>query len=339
MSRETEEQGQPTMFEICTAIAILYFARVTYPDYVVWETGLGGRLDVTNIVSPVVSVITNIGPDHMDILGETLEMVAMEKGGIIKPGVAVVSAVEQPEALKVIEDIAKEKKSTLYLMNRDYRVETVSSELNRQHFHFQGPFRHLNDLIITLNGSHQLKNAAVSLMALEVLRQYNALVIEDEALVEALKLTEWPGRLEMVADNPRILLDGAHNPEGAEMLAKSLHETYKYRKLHFMMGMLSTKHHSGYLRHILPLVDTLIITEPDFLKKMNASELAELAREQLSETGRKVDVIVEPDWRKALALLHQETGADDLGVVSGTLYLISDVRTWMLYKTDSEKGW
>jgi dihydrofolate synthase/folylpolyglutamate synthase len=86
-------------------------------------------------------------------------------------------------------------------------------------------------------------------------------------------------------------------------------------------------------------VDTLIITEPDFLKKMNASDLAELVRELLSETGRKVDVIVEPDWRKALALLHKETGPDELGVVSGTLYLISDVRTWMLYQTDSEKGW
>lgn len=333
------ELGQPTMFEICTAIAILYFARVTYPDYVVWETGLGGRLDVTNVVTPVVSVITNIGHDHMDILGDTLEQVAMEKAGIIKPGVAVVSAVDQPEALQVIEDTAKSKKSTLYLMGRQFRYETMSSELNRQQFQFQGPFRSLNEVTITMNGAHQVKNAAVALMTLEVLRQYNALVIEDEALLEAMKLTEWPGRLEMISEEPRILLDGAHNPEGAETLAKALQETYKYKKLRFMMGMLSTKHHSGYLRHILPLVDTLIITEPEFLKKMNASDLAEIVRDQLSETGRKVEVVVEPDWRKALALLQKETGPDELGVVSGTLYLISDVRTWMLYQTDSEKGW
>jgi dihydrofolate synthase/folylpolyglutamate synthase len=138
---------------------------------------------------------------------------------------------------------------------------------------------------------------------------------------------------------PRILLDGAHNPEGAATLAAALQSVYTYRKLHMMVGMLSTKNHTGYLRHILPLVDTLIITEPDFHKKGDASMLAGIASELLREMNRTVDIIVERDWKLALETLTSRTEQDDLAVVSGTLYLISDVRSWITYQTDSEKGW
>lgn len=333
------EAGAPTMFEICTTIAILFFARVVFPDFVVWETGLGGRLDSTNVVNPLVSVITNIGHDHMDVLGDSLEAVAYEKAGIIKAGVPVISTIEQPELAKVVEETCRDKKSTLYLVGRDFSFDPVTSELNRQEFDFQGPFRRIDGLTITLNGFHQYKNAALSLMTLEVLRQYYALVLEDDALLEAFLETKWPGRLEMLSDKPRLLVDGAHNPEGAETLAQALKETYPYTKLHFMVAMLSTKNHSAYLRHILPLADSLIVTQPDFQKKMDAGKLADVAQELLKELGRETEVTVEPDWKKALELLYAKTGPDELAVVSGTLYLISDVRSWVLYQSDSEKGW
>jgi dihydrofolate synthase/folylpolyglutamate synthase len=333
------ELGAPTMFEISTALAILYFAKVKYPDFVVWETGLGGRLDSTNIVNPIVSIITNVGHDHMEILGDTLALVAAEKAGIIKAGVPVITTVEDPEALQVIEEIAKSKKASLYVLGRQFHYETLSIELNHQSLHFRGPFRELKHVPVSLNGEHQLKNASVALMAIEVLRQYYALIVEDEDLFRGMGETKWPGRLEMVSNSPRILLDGAHNPEGAETLAAALTNIYSYNKLHFMMGMLSTKNHTGYLRHILPLVDTLILTEPDFHKKGNATQLAELAREILKELNRQVEVIVEPNWKLALTALTSRTEQDDLAVVSGTLYLISDVRSWIFYQTDSEKGW
>ncbi|MBP1995928.1 bifunctional folylpolyglutamate synthase/dihydrofolate synthase [Paenibacillus eucommiae] len=333
------ELGSPTMFEVSTALAILYFARVAFPDFVVWETGLGGRLDSTNIVTPIISVITNVGHDHMDILGNTLEQVAAEKAGIIKSGVPVVTAVEQPELLAVLEQAAQAKKATLYTLGKQFRLETVSSEMDRQTFHFDGPFRQLKEVPVSLNGQHQVKNAAVAVMTLEVLRQYYALILDDDHLYKGLSETRWPGRLEMVSQNPRILLDGAHNPEGAETLAAALTDIYSYNRLHFMVGMLSTKNHTGYLRHILPLVDTLILTEPDFHKKGDASRLAELAQELMSELNLQIEIILEPNWKLALEALKSRTEQDDLAVVSGTLYLISDVRSWIYYQTDSEKGW
>ncbi|WP_438444333.1 bifunctional folylpolyglutamate synthase/dihydrofolate synthase [Gorillibacterium sp. sgz5001074] len=334
------ELGSPTMFEVSTVLALLYFATVSYPDYVVWETGLGGRLDSTNVVTPVLSIITNVGHDHMEILGDTLGQVAAEKAGIIKAGVPVITAVEQPEVLAVIEQAAKAKNASLYAMGRQFRFEPVSESVGRQAFRWEGPFRSYEDMAVGLNGYHQLKNASVALMALEVLRQYNALVLEDEDVQAGFVSAKWPGRLELVSEAPRVLLDGAHNPEGAETLAQALRgDTFRRNKLHFMMGMLSTKNHTGYLRHILPLVDTLILTEPDVPKKQDAGSLAELVRSLLPEAGVSPEIVVERDWKKALSLLIDKTGPEDLAVVSGTLYLISDVRTWMIYKTDSEKGW
>ena len=333
------EVGPPTMFEISTALAILYFGKVAYPDYVVWETGLGGRLDSTNIVNPIVTVITNVGHDHMDILGDTLELVAAEKAGIIKAGVPVITAVE-PEAIwSVIDQTAKAKKATLYSLGDQFTLTEVKSELDRQCFQFNGPFRPIPDLSITLNGEHQLKNAAVAVMTLEVLRQYYATIVDDVDLQSGLEGTKWPGRLEMVSQEPRILIDGAHNPEGAATLAAALQNVYSYKKLHMMIGMLATKNHTGYLRHILPLVDTLIITEANFHKKGDASLLAEIARGLLQEMNLEADIVVERDWKQALTLLTNRTEQDDLAVVSGTLYLISDVRSWITYQTDSEKGW
>jgi dihydrofolate synthase/folylpolyglutamate synthase len=333
------EVGPPTMFEISTALAILYFGKVAYPDYVVWETGLGGRLDSTNIVNPIVTVITNVGHDHMDILGDTLELVAAEKAGIIKAGVPVITAVEPAAIWSVIEQTAKAKKATLYSLGDQFNLTEVNSELDLQSFQFNGPFRPIPNLAITLNGEHQLKNAAVAVMTLEVLRQYYATIVEDVDLLKGLAGTKWPGRLEMVSQEPRILIDGAHNPEGAATLAAALQNVYSYKKLHMMIGMLATKNHTGYLRHILPLVDTLIITEANFHKKGDASLLAEIASGLLREMNLEVDIVVERDWKQALTLLTNRTEQDDLAVVSGTLYLISDVRSWITYQTDSEKGW
>lgn len=333
------ELGAPTMFEVSTVIAILYFARIAYPDFVVWETGLGGRLDSTNVVPPIVSVITNIGHDHMDILGHSITEIAAEKAGIIKSGVPIVTTVEQPEVIAVMERTAAEKRSTLYLLGRQFSYEAVSTELNRQVLDFTGPFRTIPSIAISLNGSHQLKNAALSVMTLEVLRQYYAVLIDDEHLLEGMLTASWPGRLELIRQEPRLLLDGAHNPEGAATLAEALRTVYTYKRLHLLMGMMPTKSHSDYLRHILPLVDTLIVTEPNFFKKMDADALADLAHQVAAELGRPISIEVEKDYKRALGMLADRTNPNDLAVVSGTLYLISDVRSWILYRTDSDKGW
>ncbi|NGM83552.1 bifunctional folylpolyglutamate synthase/dihydrofolate synthase [Paenibacillus sp. 7124] len=331
--------GSPTMFEVTTALAILYYAEECYPDVVVWETGLGGRMDVTNIVTPIVSVITNVGYDHTDVLGDTLEKITYEKAGIVKPGVPVVSSVSQPEAVSVLKDKAASCKSTLYLSGEQFTYESKGTGEGVQTFTFKGPFRSL-DIGIAMKGEHQLANAAGAMMALEVLRQYMAFILEDKDVLAGFRHTFWAGRLEEIPGSPRIVLDGAHNPEGAQSLASSLPKFYQYRKLNLMMGMLSNKHHESYFKHILPIVDTLILTEPDFRKKMDAEHL-QLIAESLRENYAKdhLQIIVEHDWGKALQLLKSMTEEDDLAVVSGTLYLIADVRSALLRQPDSEKGW
>ncbi|MGN7763236.1 bifunctional folylpolyglutamate synthase/dihydrofolate synthase [Paenibacillus sp. 22594] len=333
------ELGSPTMFEVATALAILYYAEVCYPDVVVWETGLGGRLDVTNIVTPIVSIITNVGHDHTDVLGDTVEEIAGEKAGIIKPGVPAVSCVSQPEAIAVLKAKAGASKSTLYLAGEDFSYSNATVKEGLQSFTFKGPFRSV-ELDIAMKGEHQLSNAAGAMMALEVLRQYMAFMLEDEDVLEGFRSTFWAGRLEEVHTSPRIVLDGAHNPEGAESLAKSLPQYYKYEHLNLLMGMLANKHHESYFKHILPIVDTLILTEPDFRKKMDAEDLKAIA-ERLREKYAKENlvIIVEHDWGRALQLLQSITAEKDLAVVSGTLYLISDVRSTLLRQPNSEKGW
>lgn len=333
------ELGHPTMFEVCTALAIMYYGKMTYPDYVIWETGLGGRLDSTNIVNPVVSVITNVGHDHMDILGDSISKIAAEKAGIIKSGVPVVCTAESPEAIEVIQEVARSRKATLYLLGSQFQYEKLSTEENKQLFNFKGPFREYLNAEIAMNGAHQLKNVSAALMTIEILRQYSALIVEEEDLYQAMKDTHWAGRLELIANNPRVVIDGAHNPEGAEALASALKETYKYKKLHFMIGMISTKYHPGYLRHILPIVDTLVVTEPDYHKKENAQSLAVKVRDLIDEMNLNIEVTIETNWKAGLDTLLNRTEPEDLAVVSGTLYLISDVRSWILHTADSEKGW
>ncbi|MCI3923610.1 bifunctional folylpolyglutamate synthase/dihydrofolate synthase [Paenibacillus sp. TRM 82003] len=331
--------GALTMFEISTILAILYFATVTYPDYVVWETGMGGRLDCTNVVSPVISVITNVGLDHTEILGETIEQIAREKAGIIKPGVPVVTSAADETALAVIRETARAKKSALYEQGAHYRYETREVQQGRQTFDFSGPFRSLSNVAISMDGLHQQSNAALALMTLEVLRQYQALIIDDELLYDALLRAAWKGRLEMVSEAPRILLDGAHNPDGASTLAATLKTVYKYERIVFVLGMLRNKNHTEYLRHILPIVNTLIVTEPDFFKKMPASELAEAAAEWKRAHNGDLRVETEPDWKSALEAAARAAGPDDLIVVSGSLYFLSDARSWIKNSSDSEKGW
>jgi len=334
------ELGYPTMFEISTVLAILYFAEVTYPYFVVWETGLGGRLDATNIVVPIVSVITNIGTDHTELLGDTVEQIAAEKAGIIKPGVPVVTTVEQPEAAAVLEQKAAACKSTLYRYGKQFDFVTSAREDGEQVMQFVGPFREYHDITLSLKGAHQYKNAALAIMTLEVLRQYYAIIMEEDDLRSALAEVKWPGRLEPVQDEPRIIVDGAHNPEGAEVLARAIKESYSYERLHIMTGMMSKKHHRDYFRHILPLADTLIITQPEFGQAKDALELTELVTDMKREYALdRLEIVTEPDWRKALARLQRMTGPKDLAVVTGSLYLVADVRSMLLYQSHSEKGW
>ncbi|MDI4644849.1 bifunctional folylpolyglutamate synthase/dihydrofolate synthase [Cohnella hashimotonis] len=337
--------GPLTAFELTTAMAILYYATVTFPDYVVWETGLGGRLDVTNVVTPVVSIITNVGHDHMDLLGDTIADIAREKAGIVKSGVPVVSTVLQPEAAAIVKETAASRQATLYQLGEQFSYESrgAQEENEAQAFDFRDLFRGLDDVRIGLAGMHQQTNAAAAIMAIDVLRTYYALIVDEADLREGLGRAAWPGRLELISREPRILLDGAHNPEGMAALAEALRQGYPRDKLNVLLAMMPNKNHEGALRHILPMVSTLVVTEPDHHRKMGAEALADVARRAGRDAVGAASVIVEPDWRKALEKIQSLAAADPeentLTLVTGTLYLIADVRSWLLERKTSDKGW
>ncbi|MBN2910189.1 bifunctional folylpolyglutamate synthase/dihydrofolate synthase [Polycladomyces sp. WAk] len=313
--------GQPSPFEFWTLLAICYFAKEALPWFIVWETGLGGRWDATNVVYPLVSVITNVGHDHIHLLGDSLSQIAEEKAGIIKPGVPVVCGCEDETAVRVIEEKVKTGRSSLYLIGRDYAAEMIESTPSHQRIRFRNMYRTLEEITIPLAGEHQVKNAATAMMTLEVLRQFYATVLEDEDVLAGFSKVQWPGRLEKVADDPPIWLDGAHNPEGAEALAAFLSKQLTYRRLHLLLSVMEDKEVERVLRPLVQLAEHIVITQADHPRAMKAERLAGLVR---SLTSAEVETADTPE--QGLNHLRQRASADDLIMVTGSLFLVSDIR-------------
>lgn len=313
--------GRPTPFEFWTLVAIHYFAKEAVPWFVVLETGMGGRYDSTNVVHPLVSVITAIAKDHQEFLGETIAEIAAEKAGIIKAGMPVVAAVADAEARQVIIDTAKEKQSRLYLAGQDFQGLPQESREGGETFDFTGPFRELKGLITPLRGKHQVQNGATALMALELLRQYYATVMEETEIREGLAATTWPGRLETVSQHPRVLLDCAHNPHAATALAQTL-TSYTYDQIHLLVAVLKDKDAPGMLHPLLSLADTVTVTQVEHPRSLPADRLGMLVKQQSANTA----VAQESNPVQALETLQKKAGKDDLILVTGSLFLVAEVR-------------
>ncbi|MGG1664188.1 bifunctional folylpolyglutamate synthase/dihydrofolate synthase [Brevibacillus sp. NRS-1366] len=327
------EFGSPTEFEVITLIAILYYTRVARPAVVVWETGLGGRLDSTNVVIPLVSVITNIGLDHTNVLGNDLVDIAWEKAGIIKPGVPVVTGENRPEILAVFQKRAKETRSTLYHFGKDFYGEQLEEQLGEQQIRYSSIHRrHESTYRLTMNGIHQTQNAAIALMTIDVLRNYFSFLLEEEELFRGLQQTRWPGRLEIVSPRPLVLLDGAHNQEGMEALVSSLDRLLPQgKRLHLLFSGLLDKPLSKMAETLAPLkprIESIHVTTFDFPRAADATALHDAFQsggweEELLDTAS--------DWRAFLISWmrqKQSAKADDWLVVCGSLYFIAQVRAF-----------
>ncbi len=328
------EYGSPTEFEVITVLALLYFAERVRPSVVVWETGLGGRLDSTNVVHPLVSVITNVGLDHTDVLGATIEEIAREKAGIIKPGVPVVLGDLEPRSLAVIEETARAKRSSLYRLGREFHAEPLPGtvRLGSQQFRYQSVF-HPRESVYTLemNGGHQVTNAGVALMAIDLLKEFFAFMLEEEEISRGLQQTRWPGRLEVVSNRPLVVLDGAHNQEGMEALAKSLRELVPdHVRVHVLVAALADKPLSrmaaAWAAHG-PNTEAIHLTS---FEAPRAAQ-AEVLRDAFCAGGLDPDRIsLVLDWRSFLRGWMTEAGhQDDMLVACGSLYFIAQVRTFL----------
>jgi dihydrofolate synthase/folylpolyglutamate synthase len=315
--------GQPTEFEVITAMAFDYFAHLA-PDWVVVEVGLGGRLDATNVIVPEVAVVTNIGLEHTQVLGDTVEQIAFEKAGIIKRGVPVVTAADKPEAFAVLEKTAGERGCPLLAVGREVRVEVSETTLDGQIFDYQSRQRKLRGLKTALLGRHQVVNAASALAALECLP-----VSFDEASVRAgLATARWPGRLEIFSREPLILVDGAHNTDGVLALRRALTELLNGRKLHLVLGILADKAVEEMLSLLAPLATAgLLVTRPESERAADPELVAALAR-PFAPVPVQVFNTVPAAVEAALAAVRPGEAV----CVAGSLYTVSEACT-VLRKT------
>jgi dihydrofolate synthase/folylpolyglutamate synthase len=309
-----------TFFDFTTAMAILYFKQKRV-DLAILEVGLGGRLDSTNVVDPLLSIITNVSKDHEEVLGRTLQKIAYEKAGIIKQGRPLVTATSQPSILRIFSRICKEKGSPFYRVGKEFSYLPCEGG----HFHYQGLHRKFWDLTVNLHGSHQILNAVTALGALEVLDELGYLV-SNEAMITGLTKVEWPGRLEMVCSSPRVFLDGAHNPAGAHVLKESLQKEFEYKRLILIIGIMKDKNYKSILQTLAPIADHLILTQPNIPRA--ASPV--LLQKALERNGEKAEIV--EGVQRAIDRGLSMASSEDLLCITGSLYTVGEARAYFLPK-------
>src|SRR4030042_1929255 len=244
--------GELSTFELLTAAAFVHFQRKRV-DYQVLETGLGGRLDATNVVMPEICVITSISYDHTDVLGDTLAKIAAEKAGIIKKGRRVVSSPQAEEAASVIRAVCRKKDVRLVSVGSDVTWKKLNSNLSGQSLEVKG-LKNSYQITIPLLGSHQLQNAAAAVAALELLG------LDKKSIERGLAKTDWPGRLQILRRRPLLVVDGAHNRDSAKKLGDALKEYFQYDRLTIIIGTSSDKDTSGIVSELAPLAHRVIAT-------------------------------------------------------------------------------
>jgi dihydrofolate synthase/folylpolyglutamate synthase len=305
---------EPTFFEFATVMAFYEFANQNV-DWAVIETGMGGRLDATNIIRPKVSIITNISLEHRDYLGNTLEQISREKAGIIKNRTPVVTGIRQPIALAVVKKKAAAKLAPLYRFGKDFRVRR--NAMGRFAYHgIDSTWRHLQT---GLSGGHQVDNAALVLATCEILNKSSAKISLDRIKAGLLN-NRWPGRLEIVSSQPRIILDGAHNFIAARNLARFLSKNYKDRNITMVIGILDDKPYNAMLKCLLPTAHRVILTRAKINRAMDPENLEPVARKIIPT----VELI--PNVKQALEHAIKTTPPDDVICVAGSLYVVGEAK-------------
>ncbi len=310
---------QPTQFEILTAAAFLYF-HLQKVDYAVIEVGLGGLWDSTNIITPVVSVITNVSLDHTDRCGATVARIAMQKAGIIKEKVPVVTAAEGEEALGPIVTMAMFKEAPVYLYGKAFYGTEVTSSMEGQKFTLHAGDYYHSDYEIKLPGEHQIKNTSVAIVAAKLVSKQDAR-INEIALHMGVANTLWPGRLERIAQRPDLILDGAHNPDGALALRKALDKYYPGKKVHFVFGMMGDKDMSGVIKTLIKADDVVLTVRADGgVRAAEADALANLVG---------ANAVAESDLQTAYHKAMNLAGEEGVVCVCGSLYLVGEFKAML----------
>lgn len=315
MEMDKDELGGPTEFEIITAMSLYYFAFVQKPDVVLYEVGLGGRFDSTNIIRPLLSIITSIGLDHTAILGETYSEIAFEKAGIIKENTPVIAAVKQQEAEEVIVRRAKEENAPNYLLGKHFIVEDYHSNEDGESFTFKTAATKLNDLQIGMLGEHQAENASLAVMAAMLLKDSLKVSVAD--IKTGLLRARWAGRLEILSKDPYVLVDGAHNQEGVEALVDVLQTRYKDKKKSILFAALSDKKTDKMIEKLGQAATDITFTSFDFQRAA--------AGEALFRESSHPNKYFTEDWKRSITERLESLEKHEMLVITGSLYFLSNV--------------
>jgi dihydrofolate synthase/folylpolyglutamate synthase len=319
----TQNLTHPTYFEIATAIAFKYFTEEKV-DLAVIEVGLGGRLDATNVITPLVSVITSINLEHQDVLGEKLEQIAYEKAGIIKHKVPIVTAATQSEVIKVIKEVAKQKNAPLYRVGKDikFTIDKYPTLNSNYQFNLKGILKEYRGLQTSLLGYHQIINATTAISAIELLGKYHGFNISTQYIKRGLLQAKIRGRLELIKKNSiNFLLDGAHNPASANILTKALKDYFPTQKLIFIIGILDDKDIGGIIRELLynnKNLSRVIITRAKIKRAVNPDKIYH----EVSKYTDKINLL--PNVAESIKYAKSISANTDLICITGSLYTVAE---------------
>ncbi|MDD7794024.1 bifunctional folylpolyglutamate synthase/dihydrofolate synthase [Clostridium sp. 'White wine YQ'] len=316
-----EGLGQPTEFEVITCIMFKYFYDMKI-DFGVIEVGLGGKLDSTNVLTPILTVITSISFDHMNILGNTLKEIASEKAGIIKENVPVVLYPQERDALEVIKAKAKELESKIYNVNPISSkflgvLQKDSKVFQRMQYTIENKSLEIN---LPLLGKHQIVNCLTAITAIKVLEELGEISISYNVISKGLEEVEWKGRMELLSDKPYILIDGAHNIDGIRKLKENLRTYFNYKNLVLILGILADKQVDEMIREICPLAKEVVAVTPH----SDRAELSEVLRDKILE--QEIEAISMDNYEEAYRYAVSKIAEDDMLLICGSLYMIGDMR-------------
>ena len=313
-----EGYNHPTEFEIITVLMFLYFATEKV-DFAVVEVGLGGRLDSTNVITPILSVITSISFDHTNILGNTLEEIAREKAGIIKAGIPTLIYPQEEIVEKVLSEKCEELGAKLYKINKDDAklVEIIKEDKIYQLVKVKLDDEY--DVKLPLLGEHQILNLAVALKALEIIKD-KAAKLSKESIIKALSEVRWNGRLEVMSNEPCVVIDGAHNIQGITQLDKNIKKYFKYDDLYLILGILADKDVDHMVKVITPQAKKVFTVTPNSIRAETSEELMGVVKKY------NHDCQAYSDYKNAFEDALKLCKKDDLLLISGSLYMIGEMR-------------
>lgn len=302
-----------TEFELMTAVAMVYFQEQNC-GIVVLEVGLGGRLDSTNIIpAPEAAVITNLGLEHTDQLGDTIPLIAREKAGIIKPGCRCVLYHQSREAEEVVAEVCREQGVELTVTDLD-SLQVLEADSRGQRFLYRG-----EEYRIPMVGAYQVRNAATAIEVVEALRR-GGWDVSREALLEGLAGASWPGRMELAHQNPDLIIDGGHNPQCMEAIAQSLPLLYPGKKIRFLVGVMADKDYGDMMGRLLPLAKSFVTLTPDSPRALSAQDLAAFLREKGARATPCQSV------EEGLHTILAQSSPEDVICACGSLYMVGELR-------------